>query len=181
MAVKLNLLPPEYSVSKGLNRLLKATRMLGVIGLGIFLVFVLGMGAFFIFSSLTLRELSSENEALKTQITARSTSEQQLVLIKDRIKKVRTVRGISSSLPNLNNFETLSTSLGAGIDLTEVAVDSQKIDLSVRMDSNSELTSFVGTLTGLATQAGTKIFKSVVLTSFGFNPVGGYVANIRIE
>jgi len=133
------------------------------------------MGGFFVFSSFQLRDVSSENDALKAQITAQSTSEQRLVLIKDRLKKVRTVKGLTSSQENLANFETLNASTGASVDLTEVDISPQKVDLSVRLDSNNELTSFMTALTG------SSVFEKITLTSFGFNPVGGYLANIRLE
>ena len=175
MAIKLNLLPPEYAVSKGLTRLLKTTRMLGVIGLAGFVVFALGLTGFFIFSSFELRNLKAENDSFKGQITALNTSEQQVVLLKDRLKKIKTMQTIASSAKNLTSIEPLITAIGQDTTLTELSIDPQKVETSVLVRSNSELTAFLGNLKN------SQVFKSIILTSFGFNPVSGYLINIRFS
>lgn len=174
MAVKMNLLPPEYAVSGGLARVLKTTRMLGVIALAIFVVFALGLAGFFVFSSFELRSLTAGNDGLKGQITALSSSEQQMILLRDRLKKIRTVQTTASSAKNLSSVDPIVAAISGNITLTELAVDPQKVDISVVIRSNSDLTTFLKNLKS------SEAFKSVVLTSFGFNPVSGYLANIRL-
>ncbi len=174
MAVKMNLLPPEYAVGKGLSRVLKTTRMLGVVALAVFIIFALGLTGFFVFSSLTLRGLTVENDNLKSQITALSASEQKMVLLKDRLKKIKALQVMASSIKNLNSVDPIIAGVGGNITLTELAIDPQKVDISVLIRSNNDLTVF---LQSLKTSG---VFKSVVLTSFGFNPASGYLANIRL-
>jgi Tfp pilus assembly protein PilN len=175
MTIRINLLPPEYAVSGPLGKLLKTTRMLGVIALGAFLVFALGLAAFFIFSSFQLRALKANEDKLKSDIASSETSEQQIVLLKDRLAKVKIAQSTQSGVKNLEKIDPFIAGLSGSTILTELDVDSQKVDLSILFKSNNELSTFLKTLTD------SKVFQSVVLTSFGFNPLTGYLVTIRLN
>ncbi|HTK03505.1 MAG TPA: hypothetical protein VL401_01925 [Alphaproteobacteria bacterium] len=174
MAIKLNLLPTELSVSKGLTSTLKFSKMLGVILLGLFIVFVIGVSAFFIISTFTLKNLTNEVAGLENQIKTQEVSEQQLVLLKDRLKKITLAKNQASSLPNLIAFEPFLSPLSADASVNELTVDTQKISASVNFKSNSELAAFIQNLSS------SKVFKSVVVASLGFNPITGYLLSLSI-
>lgn len=173
MAIKLNLLPPEYVVSGAAGQLLKTTRMLGVIFLAAFLIFALGLVAFFIISSVQLRSLTQVGDTLKSQITAEEQSEQQMILLKDRIKNIKTVQGLPDATRNLTNIEPVVDSVGGSGSVTELSIDSQKIDLSALFKTNTDLPAFITKVK----ESG--VFKSVILTSFGFNSASGYLVSLR--
>lgn len=171
MAIKINLLPTELKVSGGLSRILRVSRILGVISLAVFLVFGLGLGVFFVISSVQLNSLNSGNDALKSQVTSLKTSEAQLVVLKDRIAKIKTVQKIPTAVKNLVDFDPLVSSFSSST-VSEVDVDTNKIATSINFRSNSDLTSFVKAIS-LAS-----IFRSVTFSSFSFSPAGGYLIGL---
>lgn len=172
MAVKLNLLPSEYAVGTGLSKALGITRMLGVIGLAAFLIFGIGMGAFFLISSGELNSLKTNNDSLKSQILAEATSEQQLVLLKDRVKKIQTALGLPSSIKNLTSIDSILPTSSESFTLSELSVDTTKIALNATLRSNADLSTFMKSL------AGVMDFKFVTLSSFAFNPTSGYSVGV---
>lgn len=171
MAIKINLLPTELKVSGGLSRILSVSRILGVISLAVFLVFGLGLGVFFVISSVQLNSLNSGNDALKSQVTSLKTSEAQLVVLKDRIAKIKTVQKIPTAVKNLVDFDPLVSSFSSST-VSEVDVDANKIATSINFRSNSDLASFVKAIS-LA-----PIFRSVTFSSFSFSPAGGYLIGL---
>jgi cell division protein FtsL len=174
MPVNLNLLPPELTVSKTLNNFLKTTRALGVIALAAFLIFVVGAGGYFVYSSITLRDLNAKVEDLKSQVTAQQTSEQQMVLLKDRLKKISSVQKIPNSSNNLASLDPILASVSSGAYVNELDVDALKIDMLINFRSNSELSGFIKNLSA------TDAFKSVTLSSFSFSPASGYLVGISM-
>ena len=174
MTIKLNLLPTEYVVTGTLGKVLKITRSLGVISIAAFLIFAVGLGAFFVISSFQLRNISTEVQDLKSQISTKEQSEQQIVLLKDRIKKIKTVQGLPNSFKNLGNIDPVVSTLTGSASLTELSTDSTKVDMSINFKSNSELAAFLQNLNSV------KVFKSILMTTFGFNPASGYLISIRL-
>jgi len=174
MAIRVNLLPSEKRVGKELQGILRVTRMLGVIALGAFIVFGLGIAAFFIFTSIQLNSLNSTNSTLESQITGLETSETQIVLLKDRIGKIKTVQSVPSAIANLNNIVPIITPLSVESSVNELDVAPTKISASVNFRSNSDLSNF---LKGLSTSTS---FKNVTVTSFAFNPASGYLVGLDI-
>ncbi len=174
MAVKLNLLPPELAVSKSLGTSLKTIRMVGVILLAVFIIFVIGLTAVFIISSITLKNLTGDVTTLKSQITAQQVSEQRLVLLKDRLRKISTARTAASALSNLTKIDPFLATLSSDTSVSELNVDPQKIDLTLNFRSNNDLTAFLNDVSDSGS------FKNVVISSFGLNPVSGYLVGMSL-
>lgn len=173
MAIKLNLLPVEKRVGKGLQRVLRITRMLGVIALGTFIVFGLGLGAFFIFNSVRLNNLNSANSALEGKIAALETSETKMILLKDRVGKIRTLMNIPSAIVNLDIINGIISPVSAA-NINELNVGTAKISTTLRFESAGDIGIF---LKGLSES---DAFQSVSITTFSFNPVGGYLVGVAI-
>lgn len=174
MPVSLNLLPSEFLVSKNLSNALKIIRALGVISLAVFIVSVIGMSAFFIFDSINLNGITNDVKVLESQISAQETSEQQIVLLKNRISKVVIVQKQSNSLKNLSTTEPFLATLPSDISINELNVDPQKISVSLAFKFNPELSTFFNSVSNSTS------FKSVNLSSFGFSPVSGYLVGLDI-
>jgi hypothetical protein len=168
MAVKLNLLPADYSLTDSVRQLIKIARSLNVILLALFFITVIGMGGFFIFSSISLNGLIKENDNLKSQIQEKSTTQQQIVLLKDRLSQIKTVQ----ELPNaIKNFDKISPILGlvtGNSVFSELGIDSQKITTSIIFKSNSDLTNFLKSVSSSST------YSTVSLGTFNYSPVMGY-------
>ena len=172
MAVKLNLLPSDYAVSKPVATVLNIVRPLNVILLAIFLTCALGMAGFFIISSVSLNSLSSTNNSLKNQIQAQQVAQQQEVLLKDRLGKIQTVYNYPSGLKNLTSIGSVIGMLPVNSSVTEMELTSEKTSLSVLFTSNSDLTTFVKTLNSQNT------FSGISLDSFAYNPANGYMVGV---
>lgn len=173
MPVKLNLLPPELAVSKSLSGFLKTLRALGVIGIAGFLVFGIGLAAFFIVSTISLNGANANITKLTNQISAQQKSEQQIILVKDRVAKIASIQGLPSSLPNLAAIDPYLTSLQETGSINEMAIGPSSINLSINLKTYTDLSAFLESLQSSDT------FGSVTLTSFSFNPTSGYSVEIE--
>jgi len=173
MPVKLNLLPPELSVSKSLGDLLKTVRILGVIGIAAFLVFAMGVLGFFVFNTISLSGLNANVAKLKSQVSAQEKSEQQVVLLKDRLSKIASIQKMPNSIPNLVASEPFLTGLSEDVTISQITIDSKSVDLSANIQTNSELSSFLQFFKSPGS------FQNVNLMSFGFSPKSGYSVEIN--
>jgi hypothetical protein len=175
MAVNLNLLPPELAVSKSLGRALKTLRALSVISIAVFLIFAVGLGIFFIISSISLSGLNASVSQHESQISAQESSEQQIVVLKDRIAKISQAKSVPSALKTVTNVDTLLSNLSPDFTISQFNADSSKADISMGFKSNSDLTAFLQAATS------SKLFKSVILSSFGYGPSQGYSVGISLS
>ncbi len=173
MPVKLNLLPPELAVGKSLSSFLKALRKLDVIGIAAFLIFGTGVGIFFIVSTISLNGINANVSTLESKVSAQQKSEQQLILIKDRVEKIASIQGLPSALPNLKIIEPFLSNLSVNSSVNEMSIDSASTNLSVTLQTNSDLTAYIESLES------SNVFGSVDLTSFNLSPGTGYSVAIK--
>lgn len=172
MAVKLNLLPEDYALSGPVAQIVKFSRPATVIALALFLVMSVGMVGFFIFSSVSLNNLSNQNSSLVSQISAQNSSQQQIVLLKDRLSNIKKVQSLPSVTKNLTNIDAVMGKLTGDSLIAELDVDAQKTNASLIFKSNSDLTNF---LSSLSTNTA---FSSITLTGFNYSPSSGYEVNL---
>lgn len=175
MAVKVNLLPKEFKIGAGAGKMLHLTRMLGVIFLAVFVVFSVALGGYLIISSLQLNNLNTGNNSLKTQLKALETSESQLVVLKDRLSKIKAAQSSPSGLKSFEDFEPFIGSLSPSTSFNTLEISSSKIEASIVFKSNADLTNFVEQLSK------SDSFNSVSLTSFSFNPAVGYLVSTEFK
>lgn len=169
MAVKLNLLPSDYAVSKPVSNFLKFVKPLNIVLLSLFLVAALVMTGFFVIGSITLKNLVNENKNLKSQIDAQQQAQQQIVLLKDRLEKIIKVQTLSSSDKSFAALVPYLDNVGENSSIAEVDVDTEKIILSVNFKTNSELSNFFKSIDERSP------FGGATLESFSYNPVSGYM------
>ena len=174
MPVNLNLLPPELSVSKSLDALLKTLRAVGVIAAVAFLVFGIGVAAYFIVVTVTLNGLNTKVTVLKNQVTANEQSEQQVILLKDRLAKITSVQNLPSLLPNLIAIEPTFTNLSTSSAISQMQVDAAGANLTMDIKTNSDLTTF------LTSVRNPDVFKTAGLTAFSLNPAIGYSLTVQM-
>ncbi|MFA6446500.1 MAG: hypothetical protein WCW14_04620, partial [Candidatus Paceibacterota bacterium] len=146
MPENLNLLPQNLQISKGLGSILKTTKSLGVILIVVFIVFGLGTGAFFIYSKITLNNVQTNVEQLKSQVKAQEGSEQQLVLLKDRLAKIASLKSTPNATKNITNMDTLFKNMSPGSLANQLEITPTKIGVSMIIRSNEDLTTFIQNL-----------------------------------
>lgn len=174
MSITLNLLPQDKIISGNLAKFLKISRVLSVVFLFIFIVYAVGSGVMIYMNSVKINKLSSENSDYSKKISELKASEQQIILIKDRIKKIDTVMAIPSALKNLSNVISLISNLTEKSRVTELSADSKKVDLSVNFKTNADMVSFTDLVRN------TNLFKSVTIGSYGLNPTTGYLISFSL-
>jgi hypothetical protein len=174
MAVKLNLLPTDYTLTGSLGNIVKALRPLNTILLALFLIMTIGMGGFFIFGSIFLKDLNTQNSNLESQIQTQSTAQQQIVLLKDRLAKIKLVQATPEASKNLTKTDPLLTLVSGNSLLTELDVDPLKTTASVVFRSNTDLVNF------LKTVGSSEAYKSISLGSFNYNPGVGYQVSLTL-
>lgn len=168
----INLLPTELLPSAGLTRTAKLLRSVLTVGFGIFVVAVLGLVGFFSVNALSLRSSNARQEELKTSIKSFEQTEQGLVLVKDRLGKVKEVEAKDNADNEVAALSGLFGSLPAGVSLTEAVIAKDELDTTFVVGDSAVLGQFMA---GLITTEG---FSRIELLSFSFNPNVGYLVSV---
>jgi len=174
MPENLNLLPQNLQISKSLGKVLKTTKALGVISIVVFIISALGVGAFFIYSKITLTNLQTEVTKLKSQVKAMESSEQQLVLLKDRLAKITSIKSAPNATKNITNVDTLFVGLSPSSMMEMANISSNKMDISMSIASNEDISLFLKNIKD------TDIFSKVDLSTFGYSPGVGYSIDVSL-
>ena len=175
MAVNLNLLPSDYEVSDSVAKLIKSARQLNVILLAIFFAGALSMAGFFVFSAISLQNLNTQNTNIRNQIQVQQTAQQQVVLLKDRLSKIKRVQAVPGAAQNLTAISPLIGSVSDSGSVSELNVSPQKTSMSLTFRTNSDLVSFIKTLNGNTN------FSSITMDSFSYNPTTGYLVSFSFS
>ena len=174
MSVDLNLLPQDFQISKSTAKALKTIKALSVIFTVVFITFCLGIGGFFVYSKITINNTQTEVDQLKLQVKTQEKSEQELVLLKDRLDKINSIKFPSNTSSNISNMESLLANLSPGFDIDEVSINQNKMNLAVSIYSNEDLTFFMENLKN------SDVFSTVNLTSLNYSS-GGYAINANFS
>lgn len=173
MAIKLNLLPQELAVNKKVASMAKVFRTLNIVALTLLLIFGVGLLVFFLFTSSELRNIQADLSSLESQIRSQEVTEQKIVLLKDRLVKIKSINSIESSRKNLQVMTPVLASLPLDSSLGELSMDTQKIDASFTFRSPTSLSEFFRALSNFDD------FSTISLNNFGFNPSAGYLVSLR--
>lgn len=165
----INLLPTDLSPKGPVVKLATILKNVATVSFLIFFLAVLGMAALFILNSVTLRTIGERSEALKTSIASLEETEQRLVLVRDRLSKVKQVLGAESGIEEVEGLEKITTGLGAGTTLSEAVVDKDSLEVTFIVSSSTELAQLMSKVISQDS------FKKVELTALSFNPSAGYV------
>lgn len=175
MPVKLNLLPENLQISKGTTQLLKTSKSLGIIMLVVFIISSLGMAAYFVISQLSYNKLKTEVANFESQVKAMEGSEQQLILLKDRLSKISSINTMPSAVNNLSNLDLILNGVSLDSVMEDVAIAPKKITTSLQLASNSDFATFVSNLKN------STVFKTVTLSSLNFTPDTGYKLDTNLD
>lgn len=173
--IKINLLPQEISVNKSVANFAKIIKRLNIFLLVVFIVFALGLGVYLFFGARQLTSLEVEASDLETQIKSQQKVEQSMVLLKDRLVKIKLVEGTESAREVLELMDPVISLLPLDAQLGELSVDSKKIDMGVSFPSSASLNNFFTVLDNLDN------FAKINLSNFSFNPSTGYLVGFSFE
>jgi len=164
----LNLLPENLQVSKNLNGFFKAAKALNVIFILSFAIFGVIIGGLFVMNRLSLNNIQKEIDTLKTQVRVQETSEQQLVLLKDRLMKIASIKSNATASKNIVNVDSLFTNVSPLSQLNQADISSSKMGLSLIIKSNEDLVSFLDNIKN------SNLFTSADLSTLSYSANSGY-------
>lgn len=175
MKQDVNLLPSNLQVTKNFASAIKLLRALDVIFIVGFVIFSLAIGAFFIYSKITLGDIQKSVTQLETQVKAKEASEQRLILLKDRIVKVNTIKSSPNALKNVSNLDLLFANMSPAYALDKADIGPQRVDISLILGTNENLTTLFKNVKD------SLIFTKVNLTSFSYGAGGGYSVGLNLN
>ena len=132
----------------------------------VFVIFTLGLVGFFIYSKITLDGVNSSIATLTSQVKAQESSEQQLILLKDRLGKIEEAKSSPNALSKVSGMDSLFENMSADIKLSDVSITPVRMDISLGLYSNDDLTKFFQNLKN------TNLFDQVEVSSFNFSGLG---------
>ena len=171
----INLLPTDLSPKGPVVKIAALVRSVAVISFSLLLITGLGISAFFIVNSLQIKNLNSANEELKGSIKSLEVTEQGLVLVRDRLGKVKQVLAQDSGADETAGLSKFITQVPQGVEMQEAIISKDGVETTFLATAS---TSLVQLMAGIISQ---ESFKSVELVSFSFNPNAGYVASFNLK
>ena len=173
-ASNINLLPVELSSKSGIAKTAALLRRVSMFSVIVFLILGVMAGAFILIYTLQLEALVKSNQALTQQIAALEVTEQQTVLIKDRLQKIKGLETQSDILAAVGGIRSIMTSLPGGVAIADTTIDSTgKTAFAFSVADSSVLVSFLGNLVANSD------YKELKIKSFSFTPATGYLVSFE--
>lgn len=176
MRNKINLIPSEMAVPASAVKVAKLLNKISIVAVILLIVISISIAGFFYYYSTEVTKQNSRITTLKNNIEALIRNEQKLVLAKDRLSKISVVQKAKSVGDEVSRFKKFSESLSSsGSVITEANLSSKGTEVTI-LSQNSESLELV--LKPLSRQTD---YKTIVLSSLGFNSGTGFVSTINLE
>lgn len=140
----INLLPDEFKPKKSVLAASKTLNRFAIGSLIIFLIIAgLGVASILLLNN-RASAAKSEVEEVSAQVAALEQTEQQLILIKDRINKINTVRSSNLSLyDTVLVFNDFYSNIPSGLELKSVNIVSKQINTQILFGNSEDLARFL--------------------------------------
>ena len=171
---QINLIPSEMTVPTRIVNLSKLIYKVSIIGTIALILIVITLISSLVYFNIQYRNSIANTNILKTKIADLEKSEQKLVLAKDKLSKIVYIKSINSVDNELSNFQDFKNSISSpsGITFTEISIDPIKTETSLVFQNTEDLSNTLGIIQKL-----TK-YKSIILSSLGFNLSSGYLISL---
>lgn len=170
----INLLPQELKPNKSVlvlaNKIKKASIILASL---FFLGTIVVIGLNYYLTS-NLEKTNQEIEILRSEIRSLESTEQRLVLVKDRIEKIVKIAARGSTYEEIEVAKNLLSVKSEDIVLNSFYADRDVLKTSFSSPSLATVGSYVEKMVAFAG------INRVMLVSFDFNPLVGYTLVINI-
>lgn len=165
---EINLLPQELKPDRRVMGLANNLKKISFLGAFIFLLAVtLALATYLLFQQRTTSSLANQ-EKLKNQIEAMEETEQRLVLVKDRLTKISSIRQKGDSNDEVVKLVDVSSLFPEGVKMSLVELAPDNAVIAVSSENLSQITSY------LAAVISNGNFERINLVSLEFNPDTGY-------
>lgn len=165
---KINLLPKELTPKESFLKLASSLKKIVLIGFVTLIILTVALIGGFIVLSNQLNSAVESQKELKAKINAQKSTEQRLVLVKDRLGKIEHVLGTETATDEVESLEKLIAILPDGATLGETNMSPLSTSTKVFVDSSKTLVQF------LAILLGSDIYSKVNLKSLTFSYISGY-------
>lgn len=170
----INLLPPQL-VLKGRDKVVvESLKKFVFAGFLLLIVASLVIAAYLIYLSTRIRSSVTREEVLKSEINSLEQTEQGLVLIKDRISKIKSVYALESADSQIETLVGFLQATPGDYRILEIQLSAKGVVLNVVFPSSDSFGAFYKALIEA------KLYSSVTLRTFSLSPALGYVASFEL-
>ena len=139
----INLLPTNQEQDKSTRKVLELlTRVTLAIGVVVILEGLVGVGLMFFFNN-QLQKAHDLHDKTVSQISALESTEQSLVVVRDRLQKVQTVLSSRSSYSIFDKYDTIVSSLGPDESLGKMTITADGNKLAINLTNSDGLKSLI--------------------------------------
>lgn len=171
----INLLPTDLSPKGPVVKIAGFIRSIAVISFSALLITGLGISAFFVVNSLQIKNTNTRNEQLKASIQSLETTEQSVVLVRDRLSKVKQILVQDTGGDETQGLANFINQIPPDVQLAEAIIAKNGVETTFLALSSSSLTQLMA---GIISQ---EDFVGIELVSFSFNPNAGYVVSFDLR
>ena len=171
---QINLIPAEMTVPARVVKFAKLLNKISIIGSILLIIMIITAISGLVYYNLSYKNSVVNVDILKKKVADLEKSEQKLVLAKDKLSKIAYIKSINSVDDELTNFQNFKDSISSSSNttFTEISIDPVKTETSLVFNNSNDLSSALETL-----QKTTK-YKSIILSSLGFNLSSGYLISL---
>lgn len=170
MKKQINLIPHDLAVPLKTTKLGNYLNRISTIGAIVFISIVVILIAGLTYFNFKYKGIVEEVETLKGKILNLENSEQKLVLSKDRLSKISTIRkddAIDTEFSNFEKFYNIMISI-PGTTFSDIVMTPKQTDATVKFQDSAALNSAIAAVYTLTD------YKGITLTSLGYNQGSGY-------
>jgi len=165
---KINLLPPDLSPKRSFLRLVDILTKVLYVVVAVFLISILTFLGIFIIGNTKIKTLNTQKDILSKEINEYQKMEQQVVLAKDRMTKIKDIWKLQGIKKPLESFEELSINLSEGVLIKDAKISSAKSEVTTEVFSSLSVSKFMVYLVS------SNLYKTIRLKNFSFNPNYGF-------
>jgi hypothetical protein len=170
---KINLLPPDLGPSASILKFLGFAKKAAVVISIMFFVFGTLLVGYILFLRMQIQASVKRSDGLKSSITALSSTEQSVYLLKERVGKIKALLAKETQEKSLSGSGSILLN-HPGINLTQVLTSQGKVSLSGNALVSGDLNNFFETILS------DNNVTDINLASFVFNPKSGYIFSLDL-
>lgn len=173
---EVNLLPLELLKKTGTRKVASDVQNVVVLGFVLFFLAVAASVAYIVILGFQIRNLNQRQINLENSVKALEKTEQEVVLVKDRVEKTKKVLETDGAYGEIVNFdEIILNYIPLTAKINQVELSDEDIKVSYTVASSSDL---IGLFRNILDP---EIFSVIELESLSFSPESGYLVSLRIE
>lgn len=174
MAVKIDLLPSEFKIKGSYIRVSKYAKTIGLVLLSIYMLGGIFFVGYTLFLKSQTKSVQNRIQTLKSDIRKLEMSEQKIVLLKDRLSKIKSIMKAKSSGETLLKVKKITDVFDSDVTIDELKIETNKVEVSLSFSTIKSLNNFMA---GISTNTD---FDTIRIDNYSFNPNIGYQVGVLL-